>query len=116
MTRTTYAMSAFILGWCKNWQDYKGTELVLEELIFKNPFNCPDLFSFVIINLTDSRVRRHHNEEIARRFGEIVTQVKAFPTDRGWIILDKHTKRLLHKEVKNENEVEALCKKNGYLR
>lgn len=62
------------------------------------------------------RKNQAKNREIAEMFGVIVTHVKAFPTENaGWMIIDKHTKWMLHKDLKNKNEVDELCKKHGYI-
>lgn len=77
----------------------------------------PDLFQTIIMPLIGGREKEQYNKSIAELFGIVVTKVKTFPTSDGsWIILDKHTKRMLHKGIKNENEVNALCSKNNYVR
>jgi len=109
MERPTYILSAFILGWTKTWRDPFTTNDLFDNV-------NQDLFHALVMHHTEGRVQEHYNRSIARLFGEIVTKVKTFPTPSGWIILDKSTKRLLHKDIKNENEVDLLCKKHGYLR
>lgn len=98
-------MHAFILGWTKHWSPVVTTD---------NHYD--DLFRSTLMTCTEGKVREQYNRKVAELFGEVVTKVKTFPTPNGWIILDKHTKRLLHKDVKNENEVDLLCKTQGYLR
>ena len=109
--RTTYILPAFIMGWCKTWN------LTKEEKDGLLDADNPDLFHNVFWPLVEGRKREQYNKTIAELFGVVVTKVKTFPTSDGtWIILDKHTKRMLHKDVKNENEVNLLCSKNNYLR
>lgn len=112
-TRTTYVMHAFIVGWTKGWKQLEEFHSSCAE--FDPP--CSDIFHRDVMLNVEGRVHEDYNRRLAKLFGEIVTKVKTFPTSDGsWIILDKHTKRLLHKDVKNENEVNTLCKTNGYVR
>jgi len=111
VTRTTYVMPAFVLGWTKAWNNTVATDSIFSDV--------PDLFRATVMHETEGREHEQFNRTIAQLFGEVVTKVKAFPTTesgKGWIILDKHTKRMLHRDVKNEYDVDALCKKHGYVR
>jgi hypothetical protein len=65
----------------------------------------------------DLKVDSVTNKQLAELFGIVVTKVKVYPTDnQGWIILDKHTKKLLHKGIKSQLDVELLCKKHNYVK
>jgi hypothetical protein len=109
--RTKYILPAFIIGWLKPW----NLTTIEQDKCFD--INNSDLFRATIMPLVEGREREQFNKKIALLFGEVVTKVKTFPTSDGtWIILDKHTKRLLHKDIKNENDVDLLCKQNGYIR
>jgi len=100
---------AFITGW-------KARQLHNEDLTLSETEPESDLFFQTIMKQVEGRQAEEVNKEIASQFGVITTQVKKFPTKDGtWIILDKHTKRLLHKDIKNENEVNILCKKHNYF-
>lgn len=74
--------------------------------------NNTDLFKTVVMSQIESK----KNKKIAEQFGTVITKIKTFPTNNGWIILDKHTKELLHKDLKNETEVNELCSKYNYIR
>jgi hypothetical protein len=97
-------LKAFIIGWTKNWSD-RNQDSILES-------QGDDLFKEFVM-LSSKTFQR--NKEIAENFGIIITQVKCFPTDSGWMVIDKHTKHLLAKELK-ESEVEPLCRKMNYTR
>jgi hypothetical protein len=100
LSSSVYAVKALLFKWLGNPEilDFPGTDQELfQEFVYK-------------------AVNHEANRKVAEQFGVIVTQVKAFPTDSGWMILDKHTKRPLHKGVKNENEVMLLCQKHNYVR
>lgn len=104
-----YILPCFILGWQRHLKIELSPELVLNN-------ESIDLFKEQVMNVVEGRTHEELNKEIASQFGVIVTKVKKFPTKDGtWIILDKHTKRLLHKDIKNENEVDLLCKKHNYV-
>lgn len=62
-----------------------------------------------------SKSTYERNKEIAEKFGVVVTEVKAFPTNGGWMIIDKYTKHMLEKDLK-ESDVDPLCKKMNYIR
>jgi len=91
---------AFLYAWLQNPEvlDFQGTD---QELIEKYIYKSVD---------------HSINRELASRFGAITTQVRWFPTESGWMIIDKHTKRMLHKGLKNENEVADLCRKHNYFK
>jgi hypothetical protein len=108
MDRTAYVMHAFVLGWTKKWSDPINIE--------SHDIAESDLFRATVMQALQGKDHEEFNKKLAGLFGEVVTPVKAFPTPSGWIILDKYTKRLLHKEIKNENEVNTLCKTKGYIR
>lgn len=100
---------AFITGW-------KVRQLHNEDITLPETEPESDLFLQTIMKQVEGRQAEEINKEIASQFGVITTQVKKFPTKDGtWIILDKHTKRMLHKDIKNENEVNDLCKKHNYI-
>lgn len=104
-----YILPCFILGWQRHLKIQPTPELVLNN-------EHSDLFKETIMTMVEGRTHEELNKELASQFGVIVTKVKKFPTKDGtWIILDKHTKRMLHKDIKNENEVETLCKKHNYV-
>lgn len=64
----------------------------------------------------DLKVDSVTNKQIAELFGIVVTKVKVYPTDnQGWIIIDKHTKKLLYKNIKNKNDVDMLCKQHNLV-
>lgn len=64
----------------------------------------------------DLKVDSVTNKQIAELFGTVVTKVKVYPTDnQGWIIIDKHTKKLLYKNIKNKNDVDILCKQHNLV-
>ena len=64
----------------------------------------------------DLKVDSVTNKQIAELFGTVVTKVKVYPTDnQGWIIIDKHTKKLLYKNIKNKNDVDMLCKQHNLV-
>ena len=110
-TRTTYIILAFIMGWCKKWN---LTTVERERII---DINYQDLFKANFMPLVEGKEKEQYNKNIAELFGVVITKVKTFPTSDGtWIILDKHTKKILHKNLKNENEVDLLCSKNNYIR
>ena len=113
--RTTYSLLAFVLGWTRNWP--KDAWLLGSNKVLVNSF-YDDPFQSVVVRETQGRVREQFNRSLAELFGEVVTKVKCFPTDGNgsWIILDKSTKRMLHRDIKNENEVNILCRAKGYLR
>lgn len=104
MTDLMNRLKAFIIGWTKSWPD-QNQDQILES-------QGDDLFKEFVM-LSGKTFQR--NKEIAENFGVIVTQVKCFPTGSGWMIIDKYTKHLLVKELK-ESEVEPLCKKMNYMR
>lgn len=106
-------MSAFVMGWTKHWKESPH----VEEMLFQCSERSSDLFNVMVMSVTEGKRAEQYNKSIAELFGAVVTKVKACPTSDGsWIILDKHTKFLLHKNIKNENEVDLLCKKNNYIR
>lgn len=109
MNESSYTLQASIIGLVKQWN------LAIEsETIFNNQ---SDLFELVVLPLVRGREREQHNKAIAELFGVVVTKVKAFPNSSGnWMIIDKYTKHLLHKNLKNEYEVDLLCKKNNYVK
>lgn len=99
---SVFQLKAFLLGWFKKPEilEFQGTgsELVEEYVV---------------------RASKQHleNRKVAELFGVVVTKVKTFPTEKdGWMILDKSTKRLLHKGIKNQNEVDELCRKHNYIK
>ncbi|TXH11314.1 MAG: hypothetical protein E6R04_01610 [Spirochaetes bacterium] len=76
------------------------SEMEMEELISK--YVC-------------KQVDHELNRAVAAQFGVIFTHVKVFETDKGWLVLDSHTKRPLHKGIKNKQEIDELCRKHGYI-
>jgi hypothetical protein len=109
MNQSSPILQAFIIGLAKQWN-----LSINNETIFNNE---SDLFESVVLPLVRGREREQHNKTIASLFGVVVTKVKTFPTSSGsWMIIDKHTKHLLHKDLKNEYEAEVLCKKNNYIK
>lgn len=97
----SYAVRAFVFKWTGGNQEVLETTLddqsIIERFIYR-----------AVVHET--------NKEVAELFGKIVTQVKVFPTEnQGWMILDRHTKRVLHKGLKNKNEADELCQKHGYV-
>jgi hypothetical protein len=76
------------------------SEMEMEDLI--NKYVC-------------KKINHELNKSVAEQFGVIFTHVKVFETDRGWLILDSHTKRPLHKGIKNKQEVDELCRKHSYI-
>ncbi len=94
-----------IIGWSKFWGE--------------NDIRCilgaaddEDLFkSFIML----SKQTYERNKSIAELFGVVITKVKCFPTDKGWMIVDKHTKHVLEKGLK-ESEVDIVCLKQNYIR
>lgn len=96
-----YAVRAFVFKWTGGNQEVLETTLddqsIIEQFIYR-------------------AVDHETNRKIAEQFGKIITQVKVFPTEnQGWMILDKHTKRVLHRDIKNKSEVAELCQKHGYF-
>lgn len=93
---------AFVVGWLKGSPEaleFQGSDSeVVDQLVVK------------------ANKREAFNKSIAELFGVVATYVKTFPTNSGWIILDKQTKRMLHKDLKNQNEVEELCRKYNYIK
>lgn len=104
-------MFAFIVGWTKSWNNPYVTSCLNYHYD-----SFPDKFKAILMTEVEGKAAEQRNRTVAELFGEVVTKVKAFPTDNGWIILDRHSKRLLYKDIKNENDVDLLCKQNGYLR
>jgi hypothetical protein len=101
-------MLAFVMGWTKNWsQPIDLSKLDETE---------PDLFRIAVMREVQGKDHEEFNKRLAERFGEVVTKVVAYQNPGGWVILDKHTKKLLHKDLKNKNEVETVCKTKGYIR
>ena len=109
--RTSYIILAFSIGWTKIWR--KQDEQWYDAL---NPSD--DIFKSVVMNEVQGKSREQHNKQLAELFGTAVTKVKAFPTDGGrkWIVLDRYTKYVLHRDIANESEVDLLCLKNSYIR
>lgn len=96
-----YAVRAFVFKWTGGNQEVLETTLDDQSIIERFIYRAVD---------------HETNRKIAEQFGKIITQVKVFPTeDQGWMILDKHTKRVLHRDIKNKNEVAELCQKHGYF-
>lgn len=99
MYSSEYAVKAFVFKWLNLPEvlDFQGgPQQVVEHFIYKG-------------------VNHEQNRKLAEQFGIIVTQVKVFPTDSGWMILDRHTKRPLHRGLKNKQEVDELCRKYNYV-
>lgn len=110
-SRTTYILPAFLINWSKKWN------LTMEEREGLFDITNTDLFNNVFWPLIESKKKEQYNKTIAELFGTVITKVKAFPVKDGtWTIIDKHTKYMLHKDIKNENEVNLLCNKNNYVR
>jgi hypothetical protein len=97
---SSYAVKALVYKWLGKPEvlEFQGSDQELfQEFVYK-------------------AVNHETNRKVAEQFGVVVTLVKTFPTDSGWMILDKHTKRMLHKGLKNENEVNELCRSRNYVR
>lgn len=95
-----FRVKAFVYGWVKNPEilDFEGdNSSLVEAYIFRG-------------------INHDTNREVAEKFGVIVTKVKVFPTDSGWMILDLHINRPLHRGLKNELEANELCQKHKYIR
>lgn len=99
MYSSEYTVKAFVFKWLNNPMvlDFSGTsQQVVERFIYQ-------------------AVDHEANRKVAEKFGTIITQVKVFPTDSGWMIQDRFTKRPLHKGLKNKQEVDELCRKCNYV-
>lgn len=98
---SSFAVRAFVFKWTGGNQEVLDAALDDQAIIERFIYRAVD---------------HDANKEVAEKFGKIVTQVKVFPTEnQGWMILDKHTKRVLHRDIKNKSEVDELCKKYGYI-
>jgi hypothetical protein len=76
------------------------SEMEMEELIGK--YVCKE-------------VNHELNRIVAEQFGVVFTHVRVLETDKGWLILDSHTKRPLHKGIKNRQEIDELCREHCYI-
>jgi 3-methyladenine DNA glycosylase AlkC len=96
---SSYALRAFIFKWTGNSAVLEfegGAQASMERFVYHS-------------------VNHEINKKIAEKFGQVVTLVKVFPTEnQGWIIVDKHTRRLLHRDIANKNDADDLCRKHGY--
>lgn len=103
----------FIYCFCYGW--LKQLKIKIDMDVLFNANNT-DLFKTVVMSQVESKSKKEENKRVAEQFGTVITKIKTFPTNNCWIILDKHTKELLHKDLKNENEINELCSKYNYIR
>ncbi len=85
--------------------------MVEENESIHSEMEMEDLISKYVCKEVDHEL----NRVVAEQFGAIFTHVRIIETDRGWLILDSHTKRPLHKGIKHRQEIDELCRKHSYI-